>query len=86
VFTAITFQSNTASAFATADNNTADNNRAAINVHSPRILFFVPPFILFIVFLLIPHWLSVSVARILAAAGVVVHIGECVAALCFVSL
>src|ERR1700722_17264202 len=59
VFTAITFQSNTTSAL-----ETADNNRAAINVHSPRILFFVPPCILFIfiVFLLIPHWLSVSVA------------------------
>src|ERR1700733_5228076 len=44
VFTAITFQSNTTSALAPAD-----NNRAAIKVHSPRILFFVPLYILFIV-------------------------------------
>src|SRR3984885_5564026 len=43
VFTAITFQSNTASAFAKAD-----PNRVAINMHSPRTRLFVSPWIFFI--------------------------------------
>src|ERR1700722_7723141 len=43
VFTAITFQSNTTSAFATAD-----PNRVAINMHRPRTRFFVS-YIFFIV-------------------------------------
>src|ERR1700679_2990519 len=45
VFTAIRFQSRTASAFATA----APNSRAAINMHTPKVLFVALPFILFIV-------------------------------------
>src|SRR6202020_765931 len=44
VFTAIAFQSNTASAFATAA-----PNRAASNMHTPRIRFFGSPCIIFIV-------------------------------------
>src|ERR1700721_542002 len=81
VFTAITFQSNTTSAFATAD-----PNRVAINMHRPRNRFFVSPYIFFIV--LPPDFslLSVVVIGIFAATEAVVHIGECVAALCFVSL
>src|SRR5260370_11295332 len=46
VFTAIRFQSRTASAFATA----CPNSRVAINMHTPKVLFVAPPFILFIVF------------------------------------
>src|SRR5258708_30348064 len=45
VFTAIRFQSRTASAFATA----GPNSRVAINMHTPKVLFAAPPFILFIV-------------------------------------
>src|SRR5215469_10890486 len=44
VFTAIRFQSRTASAFATA----GPNNRVAINMHRPRVHFVVSPDILFI--------------------------------------
>src|ERR1700722_10689415 len=55
VFTAITFQSNTTSAFATAD-----PNRVAINMHSPRTRFFVSPCTIFIALPPDSSWLSVS--------------------------
>src|SRR6266550_8744788 len=45
VFTAIRFQSRTASAFATA----GLNSRVAINMHRPKVLFVASPCILFIV-------------------------------------
>src|SRR6266576_5740359 len=56
VFTAITFQSNTTSARAKTD----PNNRVAVNMHIPRVLFLGAPCIHFISFLLILHRLSVS--------------------------
>src|SRR5580692_12852290 len=45
VFTAIRFQSRTASAFATV----GPNSRVAINMHTPNVLFRALPFMLFIV-------------------------------------
>src|ERR1700732_4757121 len=59
VFTAISFQSKTTSAFATAD----PNNRVAIKMYRLRVLSFVSPcilfirFLLFMCFLLTLHWL-----------------------------
>ena len=80
VFTAIRFQSRTASAFATE----GPNSRVAMNMHRPKFLFVVSPCILFIV--LPPNSLpSLSVTDILAVEGMLVHIEACVGALCFVS-
>src|SRR6266403_3653513 len=75
VFTAIRFQSRTASAFATAGRN----SRVAINMHRPKVLFVASPCILFIVFP--PILTAFAVTGILAVKGMLVHIEACVGAL-----